>query len=169
MLAIESRGPGALSIRRDPLGSEGEYQQWNKYQPAADTQQAGDYSDKGPHGQIHKYRELSLRLLKRPSTLLINALVLKPEVRIRSGDVAIALTRPDKISVQNIFPATVEEIAETPESLVDARLNIGCPLLSRITPAAKADLKLTPGQQVYALVKSVAISRGNANGLAAKG
>ena len=58
-------------------------------------------------------------------------------VRIRSRDVAIALTRPDKISVQNIFPATVEEIVETPESLVDVRLNIGCPLLSRITPAAK--------------------------------
>ena len=89
-------------------------------------------------------------------------------VRIRSRDVAIALTRPDKISVQNIFPATVEEIVETPESLVDVRLNIGCPLLSRITPAAKADLKLGSGQQVFALVKSVAISSGNANGPAAK-
>ncbi len=86
-------------------------------------------------------------------------------VRIRSRDVAIALSRPGKISVQNIFPATVEEIVETPESLVDVRLNIGCPLLARITPAAKADLKLVPGQHVYALVKSVAISRGNSNGL----
>ena len=89
-------------------------------------------------------------------------------VRIRSRDVAIALTRPDKISVQNIFPATVEEVVETPESPVDVRLNIGCSLLSRITPAARADLKLTPGQEVYALVKSVAISRGNTNGLAEK-
>jgi molybdate transport system ATP-binding protein len=89
-------------------------------------------------------------------------------VRIRSRDVAIALSRPNKISVQNIFPATVEEIVETSASLVDVRLNIGCPLLSRITPAAKADLKLSSGQQVFALVKSVAISRGNANGLAEK-
>ena len=89
-------------------------------------------------------------------------------VRIRSRDVAIALSRPDKISVQNIFAATVEEIVETPESLVDVRLNIGCPLLSRITPAARADLKLSSGQQVFALVKSVAISRGNSNDLAEK-
>ena len=81
---------------------------------------------------------------------------------------AISLSRPDKISVQNIFPATVEEIVETAESLVDVRLNIGCPLFSRITPAAKADLKLSSGQQVFALVKSVAISRGNSNGLAEK-
>jgi molybdate transport system ATP-binding protein len=85
-------------------------------------------------------------------------------VRVRSRDVAIALSRPDKISVQNIFPATVDEIVEAPDSLVDVRLNIGCPLLSRITPKAKADLKLSSGQQVFALVKSVAISRGNSNG-----
>lgn len=85
-------------------------------------------------------------------------------VRIRSRDVAIALSRPEKISVQNIFPATVEGIMETSESLVEVQLNIGCPLISRITPAARADLKLTPGQQVYALVKSVAISRGSTNG-----
>ena len=89
-------------------------------------------------------------------------------VRIRSRDVAIALIRPDKISVQNIFPATVEEIVETAESLVDVRLNIGCPLLSRITPAARADLKLSSGEQVFALVKSVAISRGNSNGMEGK-
>ncbi len=85
-------------------------------------------------------------------------------IRVRSRDVAIALSRPDKISVQNIFSATVEEIVETSESLVDVRLNIGCPLLSRITPAAKAALKLTPGQQVFVLVKSVAITRSGLNG-----
>ncbi len=85
-------------------------------------------------------------------------------VRIRARDVAIALSRPEKISVQNIFPAIVEDVVDTTESLVEVRLNIGRPLLSRITPAAKADLKLVPGSQVYALVKSVAITRGNANG-----
>jgi molybdate transport system ATP-binding protein len=85
-------------------------------------------------------------------------------VRIRSRDVAIALSRPHDISVQNIYPATVEEIVRTGESLVDVRLNIGCTLFSRITPAAKASLKLTPGQQVFALVKSVGISAGGLNG-----
>ena len=85
-------------------------------------------------------------------------------VRIRPQDVAIALTRPEKISVQNIFPATIEEIADIGNSLVDVKLNIGRPLYSRVTPAAKADLGLAPGRQVYALVKSVAISRGGLNG-----
>ena len=54
---------------------------------------------------------------------------------------------------------------ETFTSVVDVRLDIGCPLFSRITPAAKADPKLSAGQDVSALVKSVAISRGNSNGL----
>ncbi len=86
-------------------------------------------------------------------------------VRIRSRDVAISLRRPEKISVQNIFPATVEEVVETGNFLFDVRLNIGCNLFARITPAAKADLNLSSGQQVFALVKSVAISRGNSNGV----
>ncbi len=77
---------------------------------------------------------------------------------------AISLSRPSGISVQNIFSATVEEIAEIGESLVDVRLDIGCPLFSRITHAAKADLKLSPGQQVFALVRSVAISGSGTNG-----
>ena len=85
-------------------------------------------------------------------------------IRIRSRDVAIALNRPHKISVQNIFPATVEEIAQASESLVDLRLNVGCPLFARITPAAKADLNLASGQHVFALIKSVAITRGGPNG-----
>jgi molybdate transport system ATP-binding protein len=88
----------------------------------------------------------------------------KVRVRIRPQDVAISLTRPEKISVQNIFPAQIEEIANTGNSPVEVKLNIGRPLFARITPAAKADLKLAAGQQVYALVKSVAISRGGLNG-----
>jgi len=85
-------------------------------------------------------------------------------VRIRARDVAIALSRPEGISVQNIFPARVREITETGR-FVDLQLDIGCPLFARITIAAMNDLKLTSGQQVFALVKSVAISRGGSNGL----
>jgi molybdate transport system ATP-binding protein len=81
-------------------------------------------------------------------------------VRIDARSVAIALKRPDQISVQNIFQGTIEEIVEDNGALVDVRLNIGCPLLARITPRAKADLGLIAGQQVFALIKSVAISRG---------
>lgn len=81
-------------------------------------------------------------------------------VIIRPRDVAISLKRPDKMSFQNIFQATVEDVADINGALVDVLLNIGCPIISRITAAAKTDLMLSAGQQVFILIKSVAISQG---------
>ncbi len=81
-------------------------------------------------------------------------------VRIEARNVAIALVPPEKISIQNILPATVEKIITENGSLVDVQLNIGCPLPARITPQALKDLDLKPGQKVFALIKSVAVSLG---------
>lgn len=84
----------------------------------------------------------------------------KVRVRIEARNVAVAMSPPERISVQNILRGRVEEIMAGNGSLVDIRLDIGCPLLARITPQARQDLDLKPGQQVFALIKSVAVSRG---------
>jgi molybdate transport system ATP-binding protein len=81
-------------------------------------------------------------------------------VRIPAGTVALALERPERSSFQNIFPGSVEEIAGGDGSFLDVRLDIGCPLLARVTSRARADLGLTAGKRVHALVKSVAVSKG---------
>ncbi|MDA8307109.1 MAG: molybdenum ABC transporter ATP-binding protein [Deltaproteobacteria bacterium] len=81
-------------------------------------------------------------------------------VRIEARNVAIALVSPEQISVQNILPGTVEEITNGNGSLVDVRLDIGCPLLARITPMALSTLDLKPGMRVFAIIKSVAVSHG---------
>ena len=81
-------------------------------------------------------------------------------VRIEARNVAIALVSPEQISVQNILPGTIEEITDGNGSLVDVRLDIGCPLLARITPLALAKLGLKPGLRVFAIIKSVAVSHG---------
>ncbi len=78
-------------------------------------------------------------------------------VRIDPRDVAISLHHPSEISIQNIFAGTVETISDGNGGLVDVDLNIGCPLLARITPRAKKELDLKVGRQVFALIKSVAI------------
>ena len=44
---------------------------------------------------------------------------------------------------------------------MSVRLNIGCMLPARITPAARQILGLKPGMQVFALIKSVAVSTGS--------
>jgi molybdate transport system ATP-binding protein len=84
-------------------------------------------------------------------------------VRIGARSVAIALWEPPDTSIQNIFPGRVTAITDGPGQLQDVHMDIGCPLLARITPRALQALALTPGKAVYALVKSVAVSRGHLN------
>jgi molybdate transport system ATP-binding protein len=82
-------------------------------------------------------------------------------VRIDAGNVGIALERPRQTTIQNILPGTVVEIRPNCGPLVDVRLDVGVPLLARITTHAKEDLDLRPGKRVFAMVKSVAVSRGD--------
>ena len=81
-------------------------------------------------------------------------------VRIEARHVAIALVPPERTSVQNILPCAIEEITSGNGSFVDVKLDIGCPLLSRITPLALRTLDLKPGRKVFAIIKSVAVSHG---------
>ncbi|MDR3437284.1 molybdenum ABC transporter ATP-binding protein [Telmatospirillum sp.] len=79
-------------------------------------------------------------------------------VRIDAGDVMLALQRPTGLSVQNIFAARVAGL-RSENGLVDVTLDLGCPLHSEISMQACADLGLTVGMPLFALVKSAAISR----------
>ena len=81
-------------------------------------------------------------------------------VQIPAHNVGIALTPPTQTSYQNIFPGTIATIQESDGALVDLGLDIGCPLLARVTASAREKLGLHPGQNIYALVKSVNISSG---------
>lgn len=78
-------------------------------------------------------------------------------IRIPARRVAVSTIRPEGISVQNIFPGTVTEIAESDGPFSDVALDVGCGLLARITRQAKETLELAPGRHIYALVKSVAV------------
>jgi molybdate transport system ATP-binding protein len=84
--------------------------------------------------------------------------------RIRARDVALATTRPAGISFRNIFPARVIEVAADRAPIVDIRLDIGTgghpvALWARVTARAVQELALTPGREVFALVKTVALDR----------
>ena len=81
-------------------------------------------------------------------------------VRIMARDVAISLTRPPDSSVLNCLPARVLDVSDDPQpGHVLIRLAVGeVTLLSRITRRSLEHLALQPGSDVYALVKSVAIT-----------
>ncbi|MEI6159517.1 MAG: molybdenum ABC transporter ATP-binding protein [Roseococcus sp.] len=79
-------------------------------------------------------------------------------LRLRARDVAVALTRPEGLSIQNILPVRVSAIRPTTSPHeVFLHLSLGeTHLLSRVTRDAVERLGLVPGQAVFALVKSVA-------------
>ena len=80
-------------------------------------------------------------------------------VRIRARDVALSLTRPAAISVLNVFAGTIREIDAGEGPQVDVLVDVGVPLMARVTRRSVHDLALVPGKAVYALVKAVAVDR----------
>ena len=80
--------------------------------------------------------------------------------RIRARDVSIALSRPEGISIQNVFPAQVASLSGEFGAIVDVWLRVGAtPFVARITRKAAQELALAPGARVHVLVKAVSIDR----------
>ncbi|MTJ82960.1 MAG: molybdenum ABC transporter ATP-binding protein [Telmatospirillum sp.] len=87
-------------------------------------------------------------------------------VRIDAGDVMLSLARPVGLSVRNILPARVRELRPD-GGMVDVILDVGssgpaatvCPLHARISVQACRDLDPAVGRDLFALIKSAAISR----------
>ncbi len=81
-------------------------------------------------------------------------------LRIRARDVVLALEPPSKISVRNIIPVTVTEIAFEDGPFAEVLTRAGKQnLRARITRRSAEELGLKPGVQAYALIKSVAFVR----------
>jgi molybdate transport system ATP-binding protein len=81
-------------------------------------------------------------------------------LRIRARDVSLALSPPENISIQNVFPATIIDIGSEPGAQVDLRLDAGGSVVwARITKRSLTTLGLAPGRGVYAMVKAIAVDR----------
>jgi molybdate transport system ATP-binding protein len=84
-------------------------------------------------------------------------------VRIRSRDVSIALTVPERISIRNVLAGRVVEVGPLDGAEVDLRIAVGAStLLARLTRRSFEELGLGAGSDVFAMVKSVAIDRRSA-------
>lgn len=79
-------------------------------------------------------------------------------LRVLARDVSLTLESQTGTSILNIFPATVDELAETGPAQVLVRLDVGgVPILARITRKSASALELVPGKRVFAQVKAVAL------------
>lgn len=84
-------------------------------------------------------------------------------LRVLARDVAVATRRPEELSVQNVLPGRLAEMVERPNQRCLLRIAVGgapnpATLLSLLTADSARRLHLRTGQEVFALVKSVASS-----------
>ena len=82
-------------------------------------------------------------------------------VFIDARDVALALEKPQGLSIQNILKGTIISLTPIDPAHIDVSLDLGDGqiLRAQITARARESLNLTPGMTVFALVKSVALDR----------
>jgi molybdate transport system ATP-binding protein len=81
-------------------------------------------------------------------------------LRIAARDVSVCREKPGASSILNILSVTLDDMESTSDkpSRILLRLAIGSQyLLARITRKSAAALKLQPGDQLYAQVKSAAL------------
>ena len=79
-------------------------------------------------------------------------------LRIHARDVALATRRPTHLSIRNVLAARILRIERTTGPNTDVVLDVaGQHLRARITSDAATELELAEGQDVFALIKSVAL------------
>lgn len=115
------------------------------------------------HDAGHGLTHLALGDEKLMIPLITGAAGSEVRLRVLARDVAVATTRPTQISIRNILSGTVTGIVLDKSSSAEIKIAAGgATLMARITQASVKDLNLTVGQQVYALLKAVAMDRPNA-------
>ena len=82
-------------------------------------------------------------------------------MRIRARDVSLSLTRPTDTSILNIFEGTVSEVADDDGPQAEILVDIGVPIIARVTRKSIATLGLKPGSKVFTMIKAAAIDRHN--------
>ncbi|MGH8751374.1 MAG: molybdenum ABC transporter ATP-binding protein [Burkholderiales bacterium] len=84
----------------------------------------------------------------------------KVRVRIRARDVALALQPPQAASILNVLRGRVVQIGNQQAPIVDVRMDVGgTQIVARVTRRSLHDLNLKTGQEVYALIKAIALDR----------
>jgi len=83
----------------------------------------------------------------------------KVRVRVLARDVSLAQTHPGQSSIQNVLRGRIDAIADDEHpGLALVRVQIGeSILIARLTKRAAAELHVSPGQEMWVQVKSVAL------------
>jgi molybdate transport system ATP-binding protein len=78
---------------------------------------------------------------------------------ILARDVSLMLHRPVGTSILNVFEGTIIEVADEGGPQLDLKIDIGTPLIARITRKSFNDLDLAVSKNIFTMIKAVAIDR----------
>lgn len=82
----------------------------------------------------------------------------KVRFRINAVDVVLCATEPPLTSVRNKFRGLVSDIKDVGGNLRDITIDIGSPLLARVSQKSVEELNIKVGEGIYALVKNALIA-----------
>lgn len=114
----------------------------------------------GHDPQMHlSYVTIGESRLSMPAAPLPEGAVV--QLRVRARDVLLATQRPEGLSAQNILPAQVHRVIEEPDTaFAEVFLQVADQVLrARLTRAAIAQLRIAPGQNVYAVLKAISFDK----------
>lgn len=74
-------------------------------------------------------------------------------IGIRAGDILLAINPPTGLSARNVIPGTMISL-EQRDVIVSARVNCGVEMEVHLTLAARDTLHLTPGKEVWLVIKT---------------
>ena len=86
-------------------------------------------------------------------------------VHVRPQDVALALVRPDRVSVLNILEGQIQGLVDLPRrAVIDVKVNIGSTsrpvnMWAQVTRLAAERLSLREGLPVFAMIKAVSLDK----------
>lgn len=78
-------------------------------------------------------------------------------VRLRARDIILSLRKPEGLSALNVLPGVISSIEDAEGASMDVQLDCGGDrLVARVTRKSVAELGLTPGLPIHAIIKSIA-------------
>ena len=78
---------------------------------------------------------------------------------VKARDVSVSLKKPKDVSILNLFNGKIIDIRIDNSPQVDILIDIGIPLIARITRKSLSELQLTKGTKLFTMVKAVAIDK----------
>lgn len=74
-------------------------------------------------------------------------------IGIRAGDILLATQRPEGLSARNLLPGKITSLVRR-DVIIAARVDVGVEMEVHLTLAARDALQLTPGREVWLIVKT---------------